>query len=246
MARADRVYIGSRVAQASSFPGDVDDCRVYNRVLTEAEIAKLALRVSDVTGPGDVVQGVPNDGDWPGAETPDLAVDDNTATKYLHFKGETEPTGFQVAPAIGHTVVTGLTFTTANDATERDPITYELSGSNGSLDGPYELIASGEIVDFNQVAALPRFTQNATPISFENDVAYTYYQLMFPTVRDAGAANSMQIAEVELLGKSLLPAVFTEKASYSPGEPIVINFRNVDGVSDLDWVGFFNLEFRGF
>jgi len=42
---------------------------------------------------------------------------------------------------------------------------------------------------------------NATPISFENDVAYKYYQVMFPTVRDPGSANSMQIAEVELLGE---------------------------------------------
>ncbi|MCH8218745.1 MAG: carbohydrate binding domain-containing protein, partial [Planctomycetes bacterium] len=206
-ARGDRVHIGSRVTQDSSFPGDVDDCRVYNRVLSEAEIAQLALRISDVTGPGDVVVGVPDearDGSvagWPGGEHPALAIDDNTGTKYLHFKGEVEPTGFRVAPAIGPTVVTGLTFTTANDATERDPITYELSGSNESLDGPYELIASGEIVDFNQVAASPRFTMNATAIVFENGVEYTYYQVMFPTVRDAGSANSMQIAEVELLGQ---------------------------------------------
>jgi hypothetical protein len=41
---------------------------------------------------------------------------------------------------------------------------------------------------------------NATPIMFDNDVAYKYYQVMFPAVRDPGSANSMQIAEVELLG----------------------------------------------
>jgi hypothetical protein len=61
------------------------------------------------------------------------------------------------------------------------------------------LIASGDIVDFTQEAEWPRFTMNATPISFDNDVAYSYYQIMFPTVRDAASANSMQIAEVELL-----------------------------------------------
>ena len=204
--RGDRVHIGSRVTQDSSFPGDVDDCRVYNRVLSEAEIAKLALRISDVTGPNDVVVGVPDevrDGSvagWPGGEHPALAIDDNVGTKYLHFKGEVEPTGFRVAPAMGPSVVTGLTFTTANDSPDRDPITYELSGSNESLDGPYELIASGEISDFNQAAALPRFTQNGTAIMFENSVGYAYYQVMFPTVRDAASANSMQIAEVELLG----------------------------------------------
>jgi hypothetical protein len=60
------------------------------------------------------------------------------------------------------------------------------------------LIASGDIVDFAQDEAWPRFTMNATPITFSNNVAYKYYQVMFPTVRDPGSANSMQIAEVEL------------------------------------------------
>jgi regulation of enolase protein 1 (concanavalin A-like superfamily) len=155
---------------------------------------------SDVTVPGDVVKGVPDDGDWPGAEHPALAIDDNVNTKYLHFKGETEPTGVKITPLDGPTVVTGLTFTTANDAVERDPISYELSGSNAGIDGPYELIASGDIVDFAQETAWPRFTKNVTPILFANNTAYAHYQVMFPAVRDPGSANSMQIAEIELIG----------------------------------------------
>jgi hypothetical protein len=140
------------------------------------------------------------DGDdfgWPGAETPDLAIDDNTGTKFLHFKGEDEPTGIQVTPLNGSSIVTGITLTTANDSPNRDPATFELSGSNVGIDGPYELIAAGDIVDFAGEAAWPRFTM--TSIMFDNDVAYAHYQIMFPTVRDAGTANSMQIAEVELL-----------------------------------------------
>jgi hypothetical protein len=62
------------------------------------------------------------------------------------------------------------------------------------------LIAAGDLVDFTQEAVWPRFTMNATAITFPNTVAYKYYQVMFPTVRDAGSANSMQIGEVELLG----------------------------------------------
>jgi hypothetical protein len=157
---------------------------------------------ADVTGPADVIVGVPNDGDWPGAETPNLALDNNTATKFLHFKGETEPTGIQVTPAVGATVVTEIALTTANDAAERDPASFELYGSNDSIDGPYTLIASGDVVDFAGATAWPRFTKNATPITFENEVAYMHYQLLFPTVRDAGSANSMQIAEIELIGVS--------------------------------------------
>jgi len=197
----------------------IDEVRFYNRTLTDVDIQRLVL--PDVTAPGDIVQGVPNDGDWPGGEIPDFATDDDIGTKYLHFKGATEPTGFQVEPASGPSIVTGLTFTTAGDEAPRDPVAFELSGSNDSIDGPYELIASGDIVDFAQETAWPRDTMNATPISFENDVAYNYYQVMFPTVRDAASANSMQIAEVELLGVGLLEIVFAEDfESYAAGSDL--------------------------
>jgi hypothetical protein len=158
----------------------------------------------DITAPGDTVQGVPNDNDWPSNESPPLAIDDNTATKYLHFKGFTQPTGFQVTPSASQTIVVGVTFTTANDAVERDPVGFELYGSNVSINGPYTLIASGDIVDFSQTTAWPRFTMNETPILFDNDVAYDHYQVLFTAVRNPGSANSMQISEVELLGMSLI------------------------------------------
>jgi len=160
----------------------------------------------DITAPGDTVQGVPNDNDWPGNESPPLAIDDNTSTKYLHFKGFTQSTGFQVTPSASQTIVVGLTFTTANDATERDPVGFELYGSNVSINGPYTLIASGDIVDFSQTTAWPRLTKTETPILFDNDVAYDHYQVLFTAVRNPGSANSMQISEVELLGTGLISA----------------------------------------
>ncbi len=39
---ADRVHVGSHITQTSSFPGKVDDARIYNRVLSDAEVAGLA------------------------------------------------------------------------------------------------------------------------------------------------------------------------------------------------------------
>jgi hypothetical protein len=178
----------------------IDDIRLYPEVLAAAS--------PDITGAGDVVQGVPNDGvttggsdnGWPAAETPELAIDDDTGTKFLHFKGNVEPTGIQITPLVGATVVTGVAFTTANDAPDRDPVSFELYGSNGTIDGPYTLIASGDIVDFAQADPWPRFTKNETEIAFDNDVTYAHYQVLFPTVRNPGGANSMQIAEIELLG----------------------------------------------
>jgi hypothetical protein len=179
-------------------------------VVAALVLGPVAWAAHDVTGPADVVQGVPNDGvstdnstnGWPGNESPNQAIDDQITTKFLHFRGEVSPTGIRVTPKAGPSLVTGLTLTTANDAAERDPITYELSGSNDSIDGPYTLIAKGDIVDFSQSAAWARRTINSTPIKFANTIMYKHYQLMFPTIRNAvfpNSGNSMQIAEIELL-----------------------------------------------
>jgi len=171
----------------------IDDIRLYAEVFGASS--------NDITTPGDTIIGVPNDQDWPTAEAPEFAIDDNVGTKYLHFKGPEGVTGFQVTPSIGATVVTGLSFTTANDAAARDPIAYELSGSSAGIDGPYTVIAAGDIVDFSQATEWPRQVANETQITFDNSVAYTHYQIIFTALRDAGSANSMQIAEVSLLGE---------------------------------------------
>ena len=190
-------------------------------ILTVGPVRSVLPEVADVTAPGDAVIGVPNDGDWPAAETPDLAIDDNVNTKFLHFKGETEPSGIIVTPSTGWTVVTGLAFTTANDDYGRDPIKFELYGSQDTADGPWTLIAAGDIVDFAQAALWPRFTKNTTPIEFPNTTAYAHYKVMVTAVRDVTAANSMQVAEIELLGLAAAapkPVLFAEDfESYGPG-----------------------------
>jgi len=191
----------------------------------------IPAKMWDITAPGDIVKGVPdqpetdwNDIGWPPAENPSMCIDDNTGTKYLHFAGDIQPTGVQITPLDGPSIVTGITLTTANDAPERDPITFELYGSNVSIDGPYELIAAGDVVDFAGEEAWLRYTKNATPIMFDNDKSYAHYQLMFPTVRDPVAQDSMQIAEVELLGVlTILPRTLTISSTgggfvITPGE----------------------------
>ncbi len=173
----------------------------------------------DVTKPGDTVIGVPNNGNWPGGEAPPLAINNDVGTKYLHFNGATEPTGFRVTPSKPQTIVGGMTFTTANDAIERDPMTFELYGSNVSINGPWILIASGPT--YLDVA---RFTRNTSPIAFTPGGAYDHYQVMFPTCRGPGQ-NSMQIAEVELLG-GFLPV-------YSPVPRDT--FENIPTNTKISW-----------
>jgi len=211
----------------------------------------------DVTKPGDTIIGIPNDGisqnnnhGWPGNEPPHQAIDDKVVTKYLHFKGDIETTGLRVTPSAGPTVVTGLSLTTANDNAPRDPVEYELSGSNESIDGPWTLIHAGPIVDFAGAAEWPRRTINSTPIRFDNDVAYEHYQLMFPTIRDAPNADSMQIAEIELLAdvlKATAPSpadgmvgVVMPLLTWTPGDTAVyenIYFGTTPELTEADRVG---------
>jgi len=203
-------FIGNQ-AESSFDPGPLEFGTTYYWQIDEVEADGTTVYTGDiwsftplfdVTAPGDTVQGVPNDGDWPPPEAPPLAIDDDTGTKYLHFKGDEGPSGFRVTASASQSIVTALTFTTANDYAGRDPVAFELSGSNEGIDGPYTLIASGDIVDFAQAAEWPRFTKNETPISFENEAAYDHYQVLFTAIRGGAGQwiNSMQIAEVELLG----------------------------------------------
>ena len=244
IALSGQVGIGRAIREDGTFVDDFDGeilgVAIYDRVLSNGEIkihadAYLVRVLADVTSAADEVVGVPNDGDWPGAETPPLAVDDNVNTKYLHFKGGSMATGFQVAPSVGPTVVTGLTLTTANDVPTRDPITFELSGSNESIEGPYELIAAGDIVDFAGEAEWPRFTMNETPIEFANTVAYAYYQIVFPTLRGA-EEGLMQIAEVELIGRPAVDLFVADFDAYEAGTDL----HGVDG-----WKGWDNTAGAG-
>ena len=91
-------------------------------------------------------------------------------------------------------MVTSLGLTSANDGPDRDPATFVLSGSND--DGvTFTEIASGDVPAFGE-----RFERQE--VTFSNDVAYTTYELIFPTT--AGASTCcMQIAEVELIDNSI-------------------------------------------
>jgi hypothetical protein len=170
------------------------------RAIKPVKLPPMGAAPVDITSTQDNVIGVPTNGNWPAAEIAPNVVDNNTGTKFLHFSGKTEPTGVRIQVSSGDTIVTGLTFTTANDAPERDPVKYELSGSNDGLNGPWTVIAAGDIVDFAGAEPWARKTIGTTPITFENAMAYKFYQVMFPAIRDATKANSMQISEIELLG----------------------------------------------
>lgn len=146
------------------------------------------LVLEDVTRPGDPVE--PTSFNSPANEEVDKAIDNTSATKYLNF--DKLNAGFTVRPSVGPSVVVGLRLTSANDAIERDPTSFTLSGSNDGVN--FTTIAQG---------AIPLFTARFQPVTlrFANEAAYTHYRLLFPTVRAAASAVAVQIAEVEFLGR---------------------------------------------
>jgi hypothetical protein len=169
-----------------------------------------APELADITRPWDTIEGLPLGGDWLLGGEPSRAIDNQAGLSYLPSAPPTvvNPIGFAVTPFVGPTIVTELTVATGRDDPPLDPISFELSGSNDSIDGPYEMIVSGDIVDFAQETPWPRLTQNETEISFQNEAAYGHYQLVFPAVRGLSRINSIHIAqdpgasigEVELKG----------------------------------------------
>ena len=160
----------------------------YDRPPGPGDPAEPPASLADVTQPDDYI--VPTSSNSPGNEGVGNAIDNDPATKYLNF--DKLNAGLTVTPTAGPTVVTGLRFTSANDAPDRDPTSYLLMGSN---DGEAFLeIARGSIPDFSG-----RFVTVA--VSFTNRQACSHYRLLFPTVRDAATAVAMQIAEVEFFGQ---------------------------------------------
>ena len=131
---------------------------------------------------------VPSSTNSPAGERAPNAIDRNPATKYLNF--DKLNSGFTVTPASA-TTVRGIALTSANDAPERDPASFEVWGSvNGTA---FTKIGEGAVPAFPD-----RFVRRE--LYFDNATAYTSYKVVFPTVVNAATANSMQIADVELLG----------------------------------------------
>ncbi|MDB6133501.1 MAG: hypothetical protein JWM59_1744 [Verrucomicrobiales bacterium] len=135
----------------------------------------------------------------PDAEQVQNVLDSDPATKYLNF-GKIN-TGFIVTPAAGATVAQSLIVTTANDAVERDPASWVLYGTNDDI--VTEAHSTGDGENWTEIArgdlALP--AERLTPgplVPFDNVGSWKSYRLVFPTLKNAPATNSMQVADVQL------------------------------------------------
>ena len=128
------------------------------------------------------------------------AIDGTSGAKYLNFAKENS--GVIVSRADGKpTILDTLTFTTANDIPDRDPLTWEVYGTSDpvmSLDNStgsaenWTLIDSG-ITGFDTDPG--RETTGAAQ-AVSNTTAYNAYRLVFPSQRQTAGIGEIQIGEI--------------------------------------------------
>lgn len=134
----------------------------------------------------------------PESEGVENLLDGSTATKYLNFGKEN--TGFIVTPSAGSSVVRAFTLSTANDAEGRDPVNWELFGTNDAVitvahqsglgREDWTLIATGTL-------ALPADREIAgSQVIFDNNDAFTSYKWICRSIKDT-SQNSLQFSEFQ-------------------------------------------------
>ncbi|MGH1388396.1 HYR domain-containing protein [Kordia sp.] len=122
----------------------------------------------------------------PGGEAVQNVIDQNSNTKFLDFNAF-DGIGFEVDLLGVSATAIAMEFVTANDAPERDPTNYEISGSNDGM--TYTSIATGSLP-----CVSTRFFSRT--FSFTNTNSYTYYRVNFTGT--CGTSSINQIADVQL------------------------------------------------
>lgn len=177
-----------------------------------------------ILSPADTIIAVDFDGphsnsSYPGGENPSFAID-GTVAKYLNFAGGNS--GFIVTPSVGSSTVQSMVLTSANDAPDRDPKSFELYGTNdpiASLDNSWGTDESWTLIDgFDLTGAfeVPATRDTVGPVvPLTNGAgAFTSYKLLFPTV---GGSTLMQIGEVDFFAST----DGTGSDLLTPGDPII-------------------------
>src|SRR5262245_59737873 len=150
-------------------------------------------QVTDVTAPGNPIVGVaatvgnpisslatvgtvPNTNNYPATESPPNSIDNNQGNKYLNFRQSNA--GFIVTPS-AISVLTGVRFSTGNDAPERDPFTISIEGTNSP--NPTVTLNSTWTSIYNGVSGLatdPGRNTFGSTVTFINALPFTSYRML--------------------------------------------------------------------
>jgi hypothetical protein len=132
---------------------------------------------------------------WPAGQSPDNALDGDVNANFLLF--QSTGMGLIASPSGGATAVNRLSFWTAGDAPERDPISYAVYGFNTVVTQTNGTLASGAAIATGSLTLPNTRLAGPTTVSFVNNTAYASYLVVFPAVKNVPASTITQIAEVQ-------------------------------------------------
>ncbi len=184
-------------------------------------VAGFSSRLDTITAQGE---NAPN-------ETRNEAFDNDLNTKWLDFANANPDTRaswiqYQYDDSV---VLSSYTISSANDAPERDPRDWTLSGSNDGVNFVPLDTRSDEF--FSSRFQTRQFT-------LAGAAAYSIYRLDIHSVADPASANSVQISEIGLVDQpDVVPDTITAQGENAPNET-----RNEAFDNDLDtkWLDFAN------
>jgi hypothetical protein len=124
---------------------------------------------------------------------------------------------------IGNVIVEQITFTSASNESDRDPLTYSLWGCAAPNSGCSVIVA-------NDITGLSTDRKSDSTRTINNDRAFNFYRLTFGSLR--GTSSAVQIAEVALQGsagvRTALTPVFANPTTRADGFDIQItNYSNL-------------------
>jgi len=119
-------------------------------------------------------------------------IDGDVETKFLDFSYY-DGLGFTVDLGGYTAIASSMDFTTANDSQERDPMEFQISGSNDNYD--FTVIANGTIECEPDRLTTRTFT-------FDNTEPYGFYEVKFMSQCNT-IEQMIQVSEVQLFDNSL-------------------------------------------
>ncbi|WP_411847344.1 LamG-like jellyroll fold domain-containing protein [Roseibacillus persicicus] len=134
-------------------------------------------------------------------------IDRRFDTNYLNFGRNN--TGFIVTPSVGSTQVRGFVMVTADDEENRDPVGWELFGTNEAIVSAAH--SEGTAEGWTSIAAgtlsLPSARETMGSLAvFSNDMPYASYKLLVTSLKGPNP-EAMQVAEVQFITGADVPEV---------------------------------------
>jgi len=179
-------------------------------------IVGIAATVGGATSTLASVGTVAATNNYPAAESPNKAIDNDTTagSKYLNFLNT--GSGFILTMAAnGPSTLSSVRFFAGNDAPERDPLTITIEGTNSA--NPTTTLNSVWSPIYNGVTGLatdPGRNLAGASVPFAPATAGTFssYRVLVSSVRTDASANSFQFSEIELVGSTPEPSAMATLA----------------------------------